>query len=105
MTENTYFEGGVSARRLRRRDEAALRILQNELTPRQRQVLFDYYLGNQNVSALARKYGVAPSTVWRTLRRAEVRLHRFLQYQPDAHPPRSGGCSAADAGADKTYRQ
>lgn len=84
MTKNTRYDTGFFASQLRQRDAAALQILRNELTPRQRQVLCDYYLGSQNATALAKQYGVAPSTVWRTLRRAELRLHRFLQYHPQA---------------------
>ncbi len=80
MTENTRFNTGMTASALRERDAVALRILRNELTPRQQQVLTDYYLGNQNMAELARRYGVAPSTVWRTLRRAESKFYRFLQY-------------------------
>lgn len=82
VTENTRYNG-ISAERLKQRDEAALSIIRNELTPRQQQVLMDYYGGEQNLSKLARRYGVAPSTVQRTLRRAQQRLHRFLQYRSD----------------------
>lgn len=84
MTENTRFDNGRTAASLQQRDAVALRILRNELTPRQQQVMSDYYLGDQNAAALARRYGVAPSTVWRTLRRAEAKFHRFLQYYTDA---------------------
>ena len=39
-----------------------------------------YYFQGQNIPAIAREQGVNKSTVCRTLRRAEERLRRFLQY-------------------------
>ncbi len=90
MTQNTRCDTNLTAAALQRRDAVALRILHNELTPRQRQVMTDYYMGDQNAAALARRYGVAPSTVWRTLRRAEARFYRFLQYHDDVQSTRQG---------------
>lgn len=78
---NTLFEGyegprlprQVQLRRLRR-------VIEAELTPRQRQTLTAYYFGQQTIPEIAREQGVNKSTVCRTLHRAEARLQRCLRY-------------------------
>ena len=52
------------------------RVIQEELTPLQRQTLLAYYFQEQSVSEIAQERGVNKSTVCRTLRRAEARLRR-----------------------------
>lgn len=51
-----------------------------ELTPRQQQVLTMRYEQNMKMVEIAQLLGVHPSTVSRTLRRAEERLRRCLRY-------------------------
>ena len=56
------------------------RIMAEELTPRQRQVLEAYYLEGMHPAHIARRYGIHRSTVSRTLERARKRLRRYLTY-------------------------
>ena len=56
------------------------RAREQELTPCQRQVLELRYDRNMSVTQIARYLGVNASTVSRTLRRAQERLRRYLQY-------------------------
>lgn len=51
-----------------------------ELTPRQQQVLELYYDRGLTISLVAEELGINRSTVSRTLRRAQERLRRYLQY-------------------------
>ncbi|MCF2664475.1 sigma-70 family RNA polymerase sigma factor [Oscillibacter valericigenes] len=53
---------------------------EQELTPCQQQVLELRYERNMSVTQIARHLGVNASTVSRTLRRAQERLRRYLQY-------------------------
>ena len=53
---------------------------QQELTPRQLQVLNLYFGEGMNIPSIARELGVNPSTVSRTLGRARRRLYRWLRY-------------------------
>ena len=53
---------------------------EQELTPRQRQVLSLYYDQGMNIPQIARELGLNRSTVSRTLRRAKDRLYRCLRY-------------------------
>ena len=78
---NTLFDGyegprlprEVQLRRLRR-------VIELELTPVQREILIDYYFQEKNIPLIARERGVCPSTVSRTLHRAENRIRRCLRY-------------------------
>ncbi len=56
------------------------RVIQEELTPLQQEVLVAVYFENRTVTQIARDRGVNKSTVCRTLHRAEERLRRFLKY-------------------------
>lgn len=53
---------------------------EQELTPRQRQMLELYFDRGMNIPQIAEKLGVNRSTVSRTLRRAKARLYRYLRY-------------------------
>lgn len=53
---------------------------EEELTPRQQEVLELYYDANLNISEIARQLQVNRSTVSRTLRRARERLQHCLRY-------------------------
>lgn len=53
---------------------------ETELTPHQKQVLELHYDRHMRITEIARHLGVQPSTVSRTLRRAQARLHHYLKY-------------------------
>ena len=57
-----------------------LRVMEQELTEKQRAYLKAYYFEELSPSRIAHRYGVHRSTVLRTLRRAENNLRRFLTY-------------------------
>lgn len=56
------------------------RVIEEELTQIQREILLAYYIQEQTIPEIARDRGVHKSTVSRTLRRAEGKLRRFLRY-------------------------
>ena len=56
------------------------RVIQEELTPLQRETLVAYYFQEQTLAQIAADRGVNKSTVCRTLQRAEEKLRRFLRY-------------------------
>lgn len=57
-----------------------LRVMERELTEKQRRTLKAYYFDELRPAEIARQQGVHRSTVMRTLRRAEDRLRRYLTY-------------------------
>mgnify|MGYP005956252359 CR=1 FL=1 len=56
------------------------RALQEDVTPRQRQVLFLYYDQRMTMKEIGAALGVDRSTVSRTMKRGENRLRRCLRY-------------------------
>ena len=56
------------------------RVIQEELTPLQRETVLAYYIQNRKIPEIARDRGVHKSTVSRTLKRAERKLRRYLRY-------------------------
>ena len=56
------------------------RVIREELTELQREVLLAYYFQEKSITEIARDRGVNKSTVCRTLHRAEEKLRRYLKY-------------------------
>ena len=56
------------------------RVIEEELTPLQREALIAYYIQGQTITEIARDRGVQKSTISSTLHRAEEKLRRFLKY-------------------------
>ena len=56
------------------------RVIMEELTEIQREVLIAYYIQEQTMTQIAQDRGVHKSTVCRTLHRAEAKLRRYLKY-------------------------
>ena len=56
------------------------RVIREELTDNQREILLAYYIRNLTIPRIAEERGVNKSTVSRTLHRAEGKLRRYLRY-------------------------
>ena len=56
------------------------RVIEAELTEKQRRAVLGYYVDQKNIPQLAREFGVNKSTICRTIQRAERRLQRCLKY-------------------------
>ena len=56
------------------------RVIMEELTENQRDVLIAYYIQDRSITDIAQERGVHKSTVCRTLHRAENKLRRYLRY-------------------------
>ena len=79
--KNTPFDSFLSPRLPREFQLQRLRrVIREELTRPQQEILRAYYFREQTVSQIARERNVHRSTVYRTLRRAEEKLRRFLLY-------------------------
>ena len=78
---NTLYEGYEGPRLPRQVQLQRLKkVIERELTQNQREVLLAYYFQQKTMEQIARRRGVTKPTVWRTLRRAENKLRRLLQY-------------------------
>lgn len=54
--------------------------MNEELTSRQRELIFLYYIEEKNMTEIAGSLGISPSTVSRTLKRGRSRLRKYLKY-------------------------
>ena len=72
---------GYQGPRLTRQEQLARmhRVIENELTEKQRRAVLGYYVDKKTMPELAREFGVCKSTVCRTIQRAERRLRRCLR--------------------------
>ncbi len=78
---NIHFEDTASIRLPQKLQQQRLnRVIQEALTPLQRDVLLAYYFQGQNIPEIAKQRGVNKSTVCRTLHRAEQKLQKYLRY-------------------------
>jgi len=78
---NIRFEGYLGPRLPRQMQLRRIKqVIEQELTPLQRETLTAYYFQQETIPAIARRRGVNKSTVSRTLKAAENRLRKFLRY-------------------------
>lgn len=79
--KNIRYEGYMGIRLPREIQMKRIRrVIEEELTPIQREVLLAYYIQDLPITEIARDRGVNKSTISRTLRRAEDKLRRYLKY-------------------------
>ena len=79
--KNILYEGYLGPRMSREMAiERVRRVIREELTDLQREVLIAYYFQEINIPQIARERGVNKSTISRTLHRAEEKLRRYLKY-------------------------
>ena len=79
--KNILYEGYLGPRMSREMAmERVRRVIREELTELQRDVLMAYYFQELSIPQIARERGVHKSTISRTLHRAEDKLRRYLKY-------------------------
>ena len=79
--KNTLFEDYLGPRLPRQVQLNRVKnVIEQELTPLQKEVVLAYYFQGLNICRIAESRGVNKSTVCRTLHRAEKRLRRCLRY-------------------------
>ena len=78
---NTLYEGYEGPRLPRQVQLQRLKkVIDRELTPKQKEVLLAYYFQKKNMEQIAKERGICRSTVCRTLHRAEERVRKCLRY-------------------------
>ena len=79
--KNILYEGYMGPRLPREMQiKRVQRVIREELTENQREILLAYYMENRTIPQIAEDRGVNKSTVSRTLHRAEEKLRRYLRY-------------------------
>ncbi|MBQ9897890.1 MAG: sigma-70 family RNA polymerase sigma factor [Ruminococcus sp.] len=57
-----------------------LNVINNELTPRQKEIIVLYYFKRVDTVTIAKSLGVTPQAVSAAMSRARLRMYRILQY-------------------------
>lgn len=57
-----------------------LNIIKNELTARQKEIIMLYYFKEMNIVEISQRLDVSPQAVSAVLKRARLKLFRFMQY-------------------------
>ena len=78
--KNTLFEGFFRQIPREQQIRRIKQVIHEELTELQRYTILAYYFENKTLLQIAEERCVNKSTVCRTLRRAEDKIRRFLQY-------------------------
>lgn len=55
------------------------RVIENDLTDRQKEFVKDYFFKGFTLEEIGRKYGVSKSSVCRTVKRAKTRIYNALR--------------------------
>lgn len=65
---------------LRKLKKLLLNVINNELTPRQKEIIVLYYFKGIDIVTIARQLGISPQAVSAVMSRARVRMYRIMQY-------------------------
>ena len=57
-----------------------LKVINNELTPRQKQIIMLYYFKKIDIVRIGKELGISPQAVSAVMSRARLRMYRILQY-------------------------
>ncbi len=57
-----------------------LKVIENELTPKQREVIEAYYFNHMNMPEIARKQGVSEAAVSAKITAGKRRIQKFMKY-------------------------
>lgn len=70
----------TNSARIQLMKRALSKVIQQDLTPRQRQVILLYYYEGLTMTEIARQLGIDPSTVSRTVSRGRRNILNYLKY-------------------------
>lgn len=80
LSLSKWEEGADNRKDLQQLKRSLIQIIQNELTPRQREIIDLYYYHNLNTTEISNLLHIHKSTVSRTKKLAIKTIKRFLQY-------------------------
>lgn len=70
-------DSGDYMRKLKR---VLLNVINNELTARQKEIIMLYYFKDMDIVRIAELLGVTPQAVSAAMKRARLKIYRFMQY-------------------------
>ncbi len=57
-----------------------LNVINNELTPRQKEIIVLYYFKKTDIVTIGRQLGVTPQAVSAAMKRARLKMYRIMKY-------------------------
>lgn len=57
-----------------------LKVIKNELTPRQTEIIMLYYFKEKNIVEIAAQLGITPQAVSAAMKRARLTIFRYMKY-------------------------
>ncbi len=69
-----------SAERIRKLKKMMLNVINNELTPRQKQIIMLYYFKDIDIVRIGEMLDITPQAVSAAMKRARLKLFRYMQY-------------------------
>ena len=57
-----------------------LKVIKNELTPRQKEIIMLYYFKRIDIVTIGKQLGITPASVSITMKRARLKMYRILKY-------------------------
>lgn len=73
-------KGEINSEQIHKLKKSIPRIMKNELTKRQLEILDLYFYQNMTIYEISQKLGIHPSTVCRTKNRGLDKIHQILKY-------------------------
>ncbi len=77
---HTILESKSDDDSVKRLKKLLLNVINNELTPRQKEIIVLYYFKNTNIVTIARQLGVTPQAVSAVISRAKIRMYKIIKY-------------------------
>ncbi|MDE6849580.1 MAG: sigma-70 family RNA polymerase sigma factor [Ruminococcus sp.] len=74
------FGSNNSDKKRRKIRKMLMEVIENELTPKQREVITDYYFNHINIPEIARKQGVSGAAVSAKIIAGKRRIQKFMKY-------------------------
>lgn len=72
-----YDDESGNTRKLRK---ILLNVINNELTPRQKEIIVLYYFKKTDIVTIGKQLGISPQAVSAAMKRARLRMFRILKY-------------------------
>ncbi|MDE5834221.1 MAG: sigma-70 family RNA polymerase sigma factor [Ruminococcus sp.] len=76
----TILENDDDEDSVRKLKKLLLKVINNELTPRQKEIIMLYYFREMDIIAISEQLAITPQAVSAVMSRARIRMYRIMKY-------------------------
>ncbi len=76
----TILENDDDEDSVRKLKKLLLKVINNELTPRQKEIIMLYYFREMDIVAISEQLAITPQAVSAVMSRARIRMYRIMKY-------------------------